>query len=320
MLRNNSLILKGIRVVNPDRKKGTGSEPAKTGGLEASKSALTHYILSSWAWKSSKNGLCKTLLFVTFGFGRSSGCPRWKEWQSLVSLFGGFVQKRPVQVGRGSCSLFRVNHWICNVISFYIVCYNDALGSNETELASLHQNARTREARAVETAQPGKIKLKSVQSWCRTDWLISRRFGVCCFFAVSKSSSTVTQNNTYIQNPGYPTALTAADAKNAFTYDVKKVSDSEQRSYNVASMHKHWPSFPATFRYLHAPPRFWVFHHWRRHLIWWCRRLQRLLYRHKCRCKFKRFCSRLAKFHLFFSERENCHLSCHLRRQQWPAQ
>ena len=34
------------------------------------------------------------------------------------------------------------------------------------------------------------------------------RFGVCCVFTVS-SAGTVTQNNTYIQNPGYPTGYTA---------------------------------------------------------------------------------------------------------------
>jgi hypothetical protein len=47
-------------------------------------------------------------------------------------------------------------------------------------------------------------------------------FGVCCVFQVSTSGSTISQNNTYIQNPGFPTALTTTTS--AVTYTINKCS------------------------------------------------------------------------------------------------
>ncbi len=44
-------------------------------------------------------------------------------------------------------------------------------------------------------------------------------FGVCCIFAVSTSGSSITQSCSDIQNPGFPTALTAT---NALSYTVNK--------------------------------------------------------------------------------------------------
>lgn len=35
----------------------------------------------------------------------------------------------------------------------------------------------------------------------------SHRFGICCLF-ISKASGTISENCTYIQNPGFPTAYT----------------------------------------------------------------------------------------------------------------
>ena len=47
----------------------------------------------------------------------------------------------------------------------------------------------------------------------------SLRFGVCCLFTVSSSGSTITQNCTYIQNPGFPSTYTSTTA---LTYTVSK--------------------------------------------------------------------------------------------------
>ena len=47
------------------------------------------------------------------------------------------------------------------------------------------------------------------------------RFGVCCVFTVSSAGTTVTQNNTYIQNPGDPTGYTALSS---IQYSITKCS------------------------------------------------------------------------------------------------
>ncbi len=49
-------------------------------------------------------------------------------------------------------------------------------------------------------------------------------FGVCCVFFVSSSGSTITQNNTYLRNPGYPNVLTGTDS---IQYKVQKCSPSK---------------------------------------------------------------------------------------------
>ena len=45
-------------------------------------------------------------------------------------------------------------------------------------------------------------------------------FGVCCLKTISTCGSTVTNNCTYIQNPGYPSAYTGTTCQ----YSVKQVS------------------------------------------------------------------------------------------------
>lgn len=45
-------------------------------------------------------------------------------------------------------------------------------------------------------------------------------FGVCCLFKVSATSSTISQNNTYIQNPSFPAVYTGTVS--SLSYTVKK--------------------------------------------------------------------------------------------------
>jgi len=47
-------------------------------------------------------------------------------------------------------------------------------------------------------------------------------FGVCCLFKVSAASSTINQNNTYIQNPSFPTVYTGTT--NSLSYKVSKIA------------------------------------------------------------------------------------------------
>ena len=53
------------------------------------------------------------------------------------------------------------------------------------------------------------------------------RFGVCCVFVLS-TSGTVTQNCTYIQNPGYPSSY----AGSGLTYTVNKCSSGIRQRRN----------------------------------------------------------------------------------------
>ena len=49
-----------------------------------------------------------------------------------------------------------------------------------------------------------------------------RSFGVCCVFIInSATSTTVSQNCTYLQNPSFP----GTDTANAPTYTVQKCSN-----------------------------------------------------------------------------------------------
>ena len=50
-------------------------------------------------------------------------------------------------------------------------------------------------------------------------------FGVCCLFKVSAAASTINQNNTYIQNPSFPTVYTGTAT--SLSYKVQKVAASE---------------------------------------------------------------------------------------------
>ena len=49
-------------------------------------------------------------------------------------------------------------------------------------------------------------------------------FGVCCVISTSECSSTVSSNNTYIRNPGYPTSYTPTTTGTC-TNTIKKMSD-----------------------------------------------------------------------------------------------
>ena len=50
------------------------------------------------------------------------------------------------------------------------------------------------------------------------------RFGVCCVFAADTTGQTVTQNNTYIRNPGFPGDYTDTTA---FTTTIEKCACGE---------------------------------------------------------------------------------------------
>ncbi len=53
-------------------------------------------------------------------------------------------------------------------------------------------------------------------------WTFLSSFGVCCVFSISSSNGgSVSQNNTYIQNPNYPSVFTSTSA---ISYTVNKVS------------------------------------------------------------------------------------------------
>merc|ERR1712050_19921 len=47
-------------------------------------------------------------------------------------------------------------------------------------------------------------------------------FGVCCVFTVSATSTTINNNDTYIQNPGFPTAY---GETNSLSYTIQKCSE-----------------------------------------------------------------------------------------------
>ena len=61
-------------------------------------------------------------------------------------------------------------------------------------------------------------------------------FGVCCVFTVSATSSTISNNDTYIQNPSFPSAY---GETNSLAYTIQKCSDgkmiykSEKWNYNL---------------------------------------------------------------------------------------
>ena len=100
----------------------------------------------------------------------------------------------------------------------------------ETAPASPGASARTGAEPSRETAQQGfcseqrssKFKACFLRKW-RTLFF---RFGVCCIF-ILQSGGTITQNCTYIQNAGFPGALT--DTSN-INYSVQKCSDGMRNS------------------------------------------------------------------------------------------
>ncbi len=49
---------------------------------------------------------------------------------------------------------------------------------------------------------------------------------MCCLFSTSTPGATVSQNNTYVQNPGFPNPYaSSASASGAITYRVEKASE-----------------------------------------------------------------------------------------------
>ena len=50
-------------------------------------------------------------------------------------------------------------------------------------------------------------------------------FGVCCVFSFSTSGATLTQNSSYIQNPGFPSPYIGGTG---VTYTVSKASSGER--------------------------------------------------------------------------------------------
>ena len=49
------------------------------------------------------------------------------------------------------------------------------------------------------------------------------RFGVCCVFLYSSTSNTISYNDSYIQNPGFPSAYTSTGT--TVTYTIQKCSN-----------------------------------------------------------------------------------------------
>ena len=60
------------------------------------------------------------------------------------------------------------------------------------------------------------------------------RFGVCCLFVVSSTSTTIDQNCTYIQNPGFPSTY---GETTALKFTINKCSS------NVCSVRLDFESF-----------------------------------------------------------------------------
>ena len=54
-------------------------------------------------------------------------------------------------------------------------------------------------------------------------FLLIFRFGVCCLFIVSSTSTTISENCTYIQNPSYPSVYSDTSS---LTYTINKCSSS----------------------------------------------------------------------------------------------
>ena len=54
------------------------------------------------------------------------------------------------------------------------------------------------------------------------------RFGVCCLFIYTGTSSTINQNCSYIQSPGFPSTFTASTAS-SLTYTIQKCSNGKRK-------------------------------------------------------------------------------------------
>ena len=88
--------------------------------------------------------------------------------------------------------------------------------------ASPRQNAQTSLERSLETALQGmQLAPKVIVRKNIGKKTCLCRFGVCCVFVIQTGSSAVTENCTYIQNEGFPSALSST---NAVSYTVNKIS------------------------------------------------------------------------------------------------
>merc|ERR1712051_315205 len=70
-------------------------------------------------------------------------------------------------------------------------------------------------------------------------------FGVCCVFTVSATSSTISNNDTYIQNPSFPSAY---GETNSLAYTIQKCSDGKMIYYYLYNSEKwNYNLFPIRF-------------------------------------------------------------------------
>ena len=83
---------------------------------------------------------------------------------------------------------------------------NASSGVNETVLVIQPVNAPIKEEKLMEGVLLGKNS-KCYQFAIQVNFLCFS-FGVCCIF-ISSESGTVSHNNTYLQNPSFPSAYTS---------------------------------------------------------------------------------------------------------------
>ena len=100
----------------------------------------------------------------------------------------------------------------------------------EMEPASPTQSARPEVDRWQERVLQGVYGIVYVHSqvWCSIEENTICRFGVCCIFVISTTGSTVTQNCSYVQNPGFPSALTAVTP---LEFTINKCANSNSSNY-----------------------------------------------------------------------------------------
>ena len=66
-------------------------------------------------------------------------------------------------------------------------------------------------------------------------------FGVCCMVKISECGSTVSQNRTYVQNPGFPTAFSPTTAENC-QYNIQPLTSSKIVSSLILCMFSYYAS------------------------------------------------------------------------------
>ena len=91
----------------------------------------------------------------------------------------------------------------------------------EMELVSLPVNVNLKEGHPRVVVLQGKYIFDTLNKFKIIN--VSFSFGVCCVFVINDSSSTtISQNDTYIQNPGYPSQY---GETNTLSYTINKCSD-----------------------------------------------------------------------------------------------